>query len=94
MTSQACLQLTEASLAYPTTDINQKEEITIWGPETISAMPGAAAWMRDDDAYYKICILMRESGMDWDNGPYRAAVLAVNDEMKEMEEIEKCILWG
>ena len=94
MTSQACLQLTEASLAYPTTDINQKEEITIWGPETISAMPGAAAWMRDDDAYYKICILMRESGMDWDNGPYRAAVLAVNDEMKEMEEIDTAYeLW-
>ena len=84
--SAACLQLTEATLAYPTADMERKEEITLWGPETISAMPGAAAWMRDDDAYYKICLLMRDSGMSWDNGPYRTAILAINDEMKEWEE--------
>ena len=92
--SAACLQLTEATLAYPTADMEHKEEITLWGPETLTAMPGAAAWMRDEDAYYKINILMRESGMDWDNGPFRAAVLAINDEMKEMEEIDTAYeLW-
>ncbi len=95
MTSRACLQLTEATLAYPTTDMEHKEEITLWGPETLHAMPGAAAWMRDEDAYYKICVLMRESGMDWDNGPYRSAVLAIRDEMKEMEEIDTAYeLWS
>jgi len=61
-------------------------EIDIWGPETISAMPGAAAWMRGEDAYNDIATLMIESGMHWDYGPYRAAVLAHIDEMEDWEE--------
>jgi hypothetical protein len=61
-------------------------EIDLWGPETITAMPGAAAWVRGEDAYNDIATLMIESGMHWDYGPYRAAVLAHIDEMEDWEE--------
>jgi len=81
--SSACLQLTEATLAYPTADLEGMEEITLWGPET-GCIPGA--FMRDEDAYYQIHELSTAAGMHWDYGPYRAAVLAVTDEMEEWEE--------
>jgi hypothetical protein len=61
-------------------------EIDLWGPETITAMPGAAAWMRGEDAYSDISELMVESGMHWDYGPFRAAVIATTFEMEEWEE--------
>jgi hypothetical protein len=61
-------------------------EIDLWGPETITAMPGAAAWVRGDDAYNDISELMIESGMHWDYGPFRAAVIATTYEMEEWEE--------
>jgi len=84
--SAACLQLTEATLGFPNCYDDGKTEVTLWGPETIHAMPGAAAWMREDDAYQKVLELVTESGMHWDNGPWKDAVLAQIDEMEEWEE--------
>lgn len=79
--SAACLQLTEATLAFPSIHGGVTEEITLWGP-------GTGAWMNDSDAYHKILAAATEAGMDWENGPFRAAVLANIAEMKEMEEID------
>ena len=84
--SAVCLQLTEATLGFPNCYDDGKTEVTLWGPENIHAMPGAAAWMRDDDAYRKILELVTESGMHWDNGPYKEAVIEHTFEMEEWEE--------
>jgi len=84
--SAAYLQLTEATIAYPTADLEGKEEITLWGPETRHASCVPGAFLRDDDAYYQIHELSTAAGMQWDYGPYRAAVLAITDEMDEWEE--------
>ena len=84
--SAVCLQLTEATLGFPNCYDDGKTEVTLWGPETIHAMPGAAAWMRDDDAYRKILLCAIESGMHWDSGPWKDAVIACIDEMEEWEE--------
>ena len=84
--SAACLQLTEATLGFPNCYDDGKTEVTLWGPETIHAMPGAAAWMREDDAYRKILLCVTESGMHWDSGPWKEAVLACIDEMEEWDE--------
>ena len=82
----ACLQLTEATLAYPTGDLEGKEEITLWGPETGRAMPGAAEFLRDEDAYNMIHELATASGMLWDYGPHRSEVHDAIDQMEEWEE--------
>jgi hypothetical protein len=82
----ACLQLTEATLAYPRGDLEGKEEITLWGPETGRAMPGAAEFLRDEDAYNMIHELATASGMLWDYGPHRSAVHDAIDQMEEWEE--------
>ena len=84
--SAICLQLTEATLGFPNCYDDGKTEVTLWGPETIHAMPGAAAWMREDDAYRKILLCVTESGMHWDSGPWKDAVLACIDEMEEWEQ--------
>ena len=84
--SLACLHLTEATLAYPNMYDKEKTEVTLWGPETSRAMPGAAAWMRDDDVYRKVLALVIESGMHWDEGPYQEAVINAIFEMEEWEE--------
>lgn len=84
--SAACLQLTEATLGFPNCYDDAKTEVTLWGPETIHAMPGAAAWMRDDDAHHKIFELVVQSGMHWDNGPWLDAVISHTFEMEEWEE--------
>lgn len=88
MNAQCFAHLTEATLSFPNMydEGRSVTEINLWGPETITAMPGAAAWMRGDDAYNDIATLMIESGMHWDHGPYRAAVLAIIDDMEEWEE--------
>jgi len=83
---RACLQLTEATLAYPTADMEHTEEITFWGPETIHAMPGAAAFMCDEDAYYMIHELSSEAGMFWDSGPYRSKIYEAIDELEDPKE--------
>ena len=84
--SAACLQLTEATLGFPNGYDEGKTEVTLWGPETIYAMPGAAAWMRDPDAYRKILHLVMESGMHWEGGQWREEVFNVIFEMEEWEE--------
>ena len=88
MNAQCFAHLTEATLSFPNMydEGRSVTEIDLWGPETITAMPGAAAWVRGEDAYNDIATLMIESGMHWDYGPYRAAVLAHIDEMEEWEE--------
>ena len=88
MNAQCFAHLTEATLSFPNMYDNGRSvtEIALWGPETFAAMPGAAAWVRGDDAYNDIADLMVESGMHWDHGPYRSAVLAHIDEMEEWEE--------
>lgn len=88
MNSQCFAHLTEVTLAFPNMydEGRTQTEISLWGDETIYAMPGATAWMREDDAYNKISDLMIESGMHWDYGPFRSAVLAHIDEMEEWEE--------
>ena len=85
--SLACLQLTEATIAYPGVEGEyDREEITLWGPETLHAMPGAAAWLRDPNCYPDVCKLMCESGLHWGHGPYRTAVQDIIAEMEEWEE--------
>lgn len=84
--SATCLQLTEATLGFPNSYDDGKTEVTLWGPETINTMPGAAAWMSDDDAYRKILLCVTESGMHWSAGPYLDAVLNIINEMEEWEE--------
>ncbi len=88
MNAQCFAHLTEATLSFPNMydEGRSVTEIDLWGPETITAMPGAAAWVRGEDAYNDIATLMIESGMHWDYGPYRAAVLAHIDEMEDWEE--------
>lgn len=85
-TSRACLQLTEATLGFPNHYDHEKTEVTLWGPETVHAMPGAAAWMRDDDAWLKIQLLVIESGMKWDDGPFLDAEFDLTFEMEEWAE--------
>lgn len=82
----ACLQLTEATLAYPTAILEETEEITLWGPETVHAMPGAAAFMRGENAYNDIGELSNESGMFWDSGPYCKEIQAAVDELDDPKE--------
>ena len=82
----ACLQLTEATLAYPTAIREETEEITLWGPETIHAMPGAAAFMRGENAYNEIGELADKSGMFWDSGPYCKGVREAVDELNDPKE--------
>ena len=84
--SAACLHLTEATIGFPNIYDKGVTEVTLWGPETNSAAPGASAWMSDRDAYHKILALVIDSGMHWEEGPCRAAVLAHIDEMEEWEE--------
>jgi hypothetical protein len=86
MSSCACLQLTEATLAFPTEDIDRKEEITLWGPETLHAMPGAAAFMQGEDAWENIYELSVEAGMHWDQGPYRSSLQEALTEMDDPTE--------
>ena len=88
MDDQCFAHLTEVTLAYPNIydDGETQTEVDLWGPETIYAMPGAAAWTKDRDSYHQIFEMMVELGMHWDYGPYRAAVLAHIDEMKEWED--------
>ena len=88
MNAQCFAHLTEATLSFPNIydEGRSVTEIDMWGPETISAMPGAAAWMRGEDAYNDIATLMMECGMHWDYGPYRSAVFGAIDEMEEWEE--------
>ncbi len=88
MNVQCAAHLTEATISFPNIydGGRTKTEIDLWGPETITAMPGAAAWMRGDDAYGDLADLMIECGMHWDYGPNRSTVLAHNDEMEEWEE--------
>ena len=83
----ACLQLTEATLAYPTAIPGEKEEITLWGPETLHAMPGAAAFMRgEENAYNDIGELSNESGMFWDSGPYCKRLKEAVEELDDPKE--------
>ena len=83
----ACLQLTEATLAYPTAIPGEKEEITLWGPETLHAMPGAAAFMRGgENAYNDIGELSNESGMFWDSGPYCKRLKEAVEELDDPKE--------
>jgi hypothetical protein len=84
--SAACLQLTEATIGFPNGYDEEKTEVTLWGPETIYAMPGAAAWMRDPEAYSNILHLVIESGMHWEGGPCREEVFNIINEMEEWEE--------
>lgn len=88
MNAQCFAHLTEATLTFPNMydEGRSVTEIDMWGPETITAMPGAAAWLSGDDAYNDIAELMIESGMHWDYGPFRAAVIATTFEMDEWEE--------
>jgi len=86
MSSCACLQLTEATLAFPTEDIDRKEEITLWGPETLHAMPGAAAFMQGEDAWVNIYGLSVEAGMHWDQGPYRSSLQEALTELDDPTE--------
>ena len=81
-----CLHLTEATLGFPNRYDENKTEVTLWGPETTRAMPGAAAWMREPEAYREILSLVIESGMHWDTGPYLEAVQDIIAEMEEWEE--------
>jgi hypothetical protein len=80
------MQVTEATLGYPTGFPEEIEEITLWGPETIRAMPGAAAFMAGEDAYRKIEELASEAGMFWDNGPYCKKILAAVEELDDPKE--------
>jgi len=77
--SAACLQLTDATLGFPNIYDKGVTEVTLWGP-------GTGPWMNDHDAYHKILAAATEAGMHWEEGPYRAAVLAHIDEMEEWEE--------
>jgi hypothetical protein len=52
--------------------------VTLWGP-------GTGPWMNDPDAYHQILAAATEAGMYWEEGPYRAAVLSLTDEMDEWE---------
>tara|TARA_B100000035_G_scaffold304477_1_gene304248 strand:+ start:231 stop:1007 length:777 start_codon:yes stop_codon:yes gene_type:complete len=81
-----CLHLTEATIGFPNGYDKEKTEVTLWGPETIHAMPGAAAWMNDPDAYRKILHLVMESGMHWEGGPHREEVFDIIAEMEEWED--------
>lgn len=90
--SVACLQLTEATLAYPGVDGEYgREDITLWGPEThvvTDRASGVGAFMSDPECYSIVCKLMCESGMHWGNGPFRDAVIAQIAEMEDMEMID------
>ena len=86
MSACACHQLTEATLAFPTEDIDRKEEITLWGPETLYAMPGAAAFMQGEDAWGLVYELSVEAGMHWDQGPYRSSLQAALTELDDPKE--------
>jgi len=86
MSACACHQLTEATLAFPTEDIDRKEEITLWGPETLYAMPGAAAFMQGEDAWWRVYELSVEAGMHWDQGPYRSSLQAAIAELDDPKE--------
>jgi hypothetical protein len=86
MSACACHQLTEATLAFPTQDIDRKEEITLWGPETLYAMPGAAAFMQGEDAWGVVYELSVEAGMHWDQGPYMSSLQAVLTELDDPKE--------
>jgi len=88
--------LTETTLAFPNIydDGRTQTEINLWGWESecvkdwerVWPSPGASAWMCGDSAFKDIRELVIESGMHWDYGPYRSAVLAHIDEMEEWEE--------
>lgn len=82
----AWMQATEVTLGFPTSSPDRIEEISLWGPETIRAMPGAAAFMAGEDAYGVIADLAVESGMLWDIGPYRQAVLDAIEELEDPKE--------
>ena len=87
--SAVCLQLTEATLGFPNCYDDGKTEVTLWGPESMGCrqpVPGAEAWMSDDDAYQNILQLVTESGMHWENGPYKEAFIEHIFEMEEWEE--------
>ena len=89
--SAAVLHITESTLGFPNVYDKGVTEVTLWNPEIIlhqdfSVYPGAAAWMSDPNAYHKILAMVMEAGMHWEEGPYRAAVLAHIDEMEEWEE--------
>jgi len=77
--SAAVLHLTEATLGFPNIYDKGMTEVTLCGE-------GTGAWMTDPDAYHKILTLVIESGMHWEEGRYRAAVLANISEMEEWEE--------
>jgi len=77
--SAACLQLTDATLAFPSIHGGVTEEITLRGP-------GTGPWMNDPDAYHKILAAATEAGLIWEEGPLRADVLANIGEMEEWEE--------
>ena len=84
--SAAHLIINEVTLGFPNIYDQGKTELTLWGPETTTAMHGATEWMRDPNAYHNILALMIETGMHWEEGPYRAAELAHTFEMEEWEE--------
>lgn len=89
MVSHQCLQLTEATIGFWFQDpdgIDIHEEITLWGPETIFAMPGAAAFMKDTDAVAVVRELADAAGMSWFAGPHLDPVRAAIKEMVEWEE--------
>jgi len=84
--SAAHLIINEVTLGFPNIYDQEKTELTLWGPETTTAMHGATEWMRDPNAYHKILALMIETGMHWEEGPYRVAVIEATFEMEEWEE--------
>jgi len=91
-------RLTEATLGIWCTDpdgINYMEEITLWGPETILAMPGAGAFLTDTDAEYVVRELADATGMNWFAGPHLDAVTEAIKEMEEAEEHDTAYeLWN
>ena len=82
----ACLQLTEATLGFPTSYHDGVEEITLWGPETIHAMPGAAAFISGEGGYRMVGELAAESGMLWDTESYQRAFLDATAELEDPKE--------
>ena len=85
--SAACLQVTEVTLSYPGVEGEYcREDITLWSPEKGGVVPGVAAFMCDPECYHQVSMLMCGSGMHWDHGPQRDAVLDVVEEMEECDE--------
>jgi len=80
----ACLQLTEATMKFPGVEGEYcREDITLWSPDQEGVASGVGAFMCDPECYHQVSKLMCASGMHWDHGPYRDAVLAHIDEMEE-----------